>query len=237
MMAVRNLPRAWKRRLALAAAIVLGPLGLSSSGASIGMAPDPPRDLTAEVLGPDAVKLTWREGKDGSEPDFYFVFRDGEAVAAVDQDDHPEWTDTGLSAWTEYTYRVVAIDSRWRASDPSSPVTVRTADGSPPGSPGSLEVTALLPHRVELAWEPASDPESGVTSYDVLRDGKRNGTTEDTHIVDETVQPETEYEYKVRAVNGSGDAGEPGDPLTVLTPPLPDTTPPAPPVALRVVQP
>ncbi len=237
MMAVRNSPRAWKRRLALAAAIVLGPLGLSSSGASNGMAPDPPRDLTAEVLGPDAVKLTWREGKDGSEPDFYFVYRDGEAVAAVDQDDHPEWTDTGLSAWTEYTYRVVAIDSRWRASDPSSPVTVRTADGSPPGSPGSLEVTALLPHRVELAWEPASDPESGVTSYDVLRDGKRNGTTEDTRFADETVQPESEYEYKVRAVNGSGDAGEPGDPLTVLTPPLPDTTPPAPPVALRVVQP
>jgi hypothetical protein len=48
----------WKRRLALAAAIVLGPLGLSSSGASIGMAPDPPRDLEATVLGADAVRLT-----------------------------------------------------------------------------------------------------------------------------------------------------------------------------------
>ena len=227
----------WKRRLALAAAIVLGPLGLSSSGASIGMAPDPPRDLEAKVLGPDAVKLTWREGKDGSEPNFYFVYRDGEAVAAVDQDNHPEWTDTGLSAWTEYTYRVVAIDSRWRASDPSPPVTVRTADGSPPGPPGSLEVTALLPHRVELAWEAASDPESGVASYDVLRDGKRKGTTEDTHFVDETVQPKTEYDYTVRAVNGSGTPGEPGDPLSVLTPPIPDTTPPAPPAALRVVQP
>jgi chitinase len=231
-----SLSRAWKRRLALASAIVLGPLGLGSSGASVGMDPDPPRDLTAEVLGPHAVKLTWREGDDGSEPAFYLVYRDGERVKAVD-DDEPEWTDTGLSAWTEYTYRVVAIDSRLRASDPSSPVTVRTADGSPPGAPGPLSAVAILSNRVELEWEPADDPESGIASYVVLRDGKKKGTPEATRFVDESVQPDTDYEYRVRAVNGSGDAGEPGDPLTVRTPPLPDTTPPAPPVALRVVQP
>ena len=227
----------WKRRLLLAAAIVLGPLGLSSSGASIGLAPDPPRDLKAEVLGPEAIKLTWRAGKHGSDPDFYFVYRDGEAIAAVDEEDHPEWTDDGLSPWTEYTYHVVAIDSRYRRSDASSPVTVRTADGSPPGPPGSLTATATHPDRVELEWEPAQDPQSGVDSYMVLRDGKKKGTTEDTRFIDETVQPDSDYQYRVRAINGSGDPGEPGDPLNVRTPPAADTTPPAPPVALRVVQP
>jgi chitodextrinase len=227
----------WKRRLALAGAIVLGPLGLSSSGASIGMDPDPPRDLKAEVLGPHSVRLTWRAGKDGSDPNFYFVFRDGEAVKAVDESKHPEWTDDGLSSWTEYTYHVVAIDNRWRNSDPSDRVTVRTADGSPPGPPGLLEVTAMLPHRVELAWEPAIDPESGIASYVVLRDGALQGETEGTGFADEAVQPESDYEYRVRAINGSGTSGEPGDPLNVRTPPVPDTTPPAPPAALRVVQP
>ncbi len=227
----------WKRRLLLAAAIVLGPLGLSSSGASIGLAPDPPRDLKAEVLGPEAIKLTWRAGKGGSDPDFYFVYRDGEAIAAVDEDDHPEWTDDGLSPWTEYTYHVVAIDNRWKRSDPSAPVTVRTADGSPPGPPGSLTATATHANRVELEWEPAHDPQSGVDSYVVLRDGKKKGTTEDTRFIDETVQPESDYQYRVRAINGSGDAGVPGDPLNVRTPPAADTTPPAPPIALRVVQP
>ena len=227
----------WKRRLALAAAIVLGPLGLSSSGASIGMAPDPPRELEAKVLGPDAVKLTWREGKDGSEPNFYFVYRDGEAIAAVDQDNHPEWTDTGLSSWTEYTYRVVAVDSRFRRSDASAPVTVRTADGSPPGPPGSLTVADLQPERVDLEWEPANDPESGVVAYIVLRDGEEQGDTEETRFTDDTVLPESDYQYAVRAINGAGDPGEPSDPLSVRTPPVPDTVPPAPPVALRVVQP
>jgi chitodextrinase len=227
----------WKRRLLLAAAIVLGPLGLSSSGASIGLAPDPPRDLKAEVLGPTAIKLTWREGKGGSDPDFYFVYRDGEVIAAVDEEDHPEWTDGGLSPWTEYTYHVVAVDSRRKRSDASTPVTVRTADGSPPGPPGTLTATATHPERVELEWEPAQDPQSGVASYVVLRDGKKKGATEDTRFIDETVQPESDYQYRVRAINGSGDPGEPGDPLNVRTPPAADTTPPAPPVALRVVQP
>ena len=95
----------------------------------------------------------------------------------------------------------------------------------------------MLPHRVELAWEPADDPQSGIASYVVLRDGEQKDETEDTRFADETVQPESEYEYRVRAINGSGTSGEPGDPLNVLTPPVPDTTPPAPPAALRVVQP
>ena len=236
-MAARGSRHVWNRRLMLAAAIVLGPLGLSSSGASIGFDPDPPRDLKAEVRGPHAVKLTWREGKKGSEPSFYFVYRDDEAVKAVDQDDHPEWTDTGLSAWTEYTYHVVAVDSRWKRSGASAPVTVRTDDDSPPSMPGTLTAVATHATRVELEWAPAQDPESGIASYVVLRDGTKKGETEETRFVDETVHPESDYEYRVRAVNGSGPNGPRNDPLNVRTPPLADTTPPAPPVALRVVQP
>ncbi len=228
---------AWHRRLLLVAAVLIGPLGLRSSTAAIGLAPDPPRDLKAEVLGPNAVKLTWREGKDGSNPEFYVIFRDGLQADIVEQDDHPEWTDDGLSAWTEYTYWVVAVDNRLRPSDPSDPVTVRTADGSPPGAPGSLTVTDLQATRVALEWDAAIDPESGVVRYVVLRDGKKKGDVEETRFTDDAVLPESDYVYTVQAVNGAGDTGQPGDPLSVRTPPLPDTVPPAPPKALRVVQP
>jgi hypothetical protein len=225
------------RRLLLVAAVLIGPLGLSSSTAAIGLAPDPPRDLKAEVLGPTAVKLTWREGKDGSNPEFYVIYRNGLQAKIVEQDNHPEWTDDGLSAWTEYTYWVVAVDNRFRTSDPSDSVTVRTADGSPPGVPGSLTVADLQATRVALEWEPASDPESGVVRYVVLRDGKKKGDAEETRFTDDTALPESDYIYAVQAVNGAGDTGQPGDPLSVRTPPLPDTMPPAPPMALRVVQP
>lgn len=221
----------------LVAAVLIGPLGLRSSTAASGLAPDPPRDLKAEVLGPTAVRLTWREGKEGSKPAFYRVYRDGSHVKSVPQSDHPEWTDEGLSAWTEYTYRVVAVDNRFRPGDPSDPVTVRTADGSPPGPPGPLTAVDLQATRVALEWEPADDPESGVVGYVVWRDGKKKGEVEEPRFTDDDVLPDSDYVYAVRAVNGAGDTGPPGDPLSVLTPPLPDTVPPAPPVALRVVQP
>lgn len=228
---------AWQRRFLLVAAVLIGPLGLSSSTAASGLAPDPPRDLEAEVLGPTSVKLTWREGKDGSTPEYYVIFRDGLQVGFAEQDRHPEWTDEGLSPWTEYTYRVVAVDRWSRPSDPSDPVTVRTPDGSPPGAPGSLTLLDVQATRVALEWGAASDPESGIDRYVVWRNGQVRGEVEETGFTDDSVLPESDYVYVVRAVNGAGDTGPPGDPASVRTPPLPDTVPPAPPVALRAVLP
>ncbi len=227
---------AFRRRLPfLVALLAAGPIGLGSSGATVGMDPNPPKDLKAEVLGPHAVRLTWKQGG-GSDPSLYLVYRDGEYVGPADVDER-EYVDEGLSPWTEYTYRVVAVDNRWRSSDPSAPVTVRTDDASGPGAPAGLTATAIGPNAVELSWEAAIDPESGIAGYIIRRDGGRAGETEELSFVDDGLQPDTDYEYRVRAVNGSGLTGPNTEPVFVRTPPLPDTTPPAPPVSLRVVQP
>ena len=233
----RDQPRG--RRLLLVAAICASPLPLSvvADGGPPGIAPGRPTDLQAEVRGPDRVRLSWDEGKGGSDTEFYFVYRNGEAIAAVDDDDNDGWTDRGLEPWTEYTWHVVAFDSRWRRSDPSDPVTARTEDATPPGPPGLLSASTPDPFTVQLSWGAAEDPESGIAGYVVLRDDKKRGETEGLSWADETVEPEEEYTYRVRAVNGSGLAGESTDPVVVLTPPPPDTTPPAPPVGLRVVRP
>jgi hypothetical protein len=225
----------WSRRLLLAAIVCFTPLGVSAG--STALDPGRPTNLEAEVLGPDEVRLSWEEGKDGSDTDFYFVYRDGEAIAAVDPDESDGWVDRGLQAWTEYTWHVVAFDSRWRRSDPSDPVTARTDDGSPPGPPGALSAPDVAAFSVALAWDPAVDPESGIASYIVLRGDKKKGQTEGLTWTDDSVDPEKEYVYRVRAINGSGLTGETGDPLMIVTPPAPDTTPPAPPAGLRVVQP
>jgi hypothetical protein len=225
------------RRLLLISMVCVTPLGISAGSAGPFADPGRPTGLEAEVLGPDAVRLSWDEGKDGSNTAFYFVYRDDEAIAAVDVDDSDGWTDRGLEAWTEYTWHVVAFDSRWRRSDPSEPVTARTDDGSPPGPPGALSATQVGAFSVSLGWEPAEDPESGVARYLVLRGDKKKGETEGLTWTDDRVNPEKEYVYRVRAINGSGLEGETGEELIILTPPAPDTTPPAPPAGLRVVQP
>ena len=223
------------RRLLFASIVCVAPLGVSAVSPSAD--PGRPTNLEADVLGPHEVRLSWDEGKDGSNPAFYFVYRDGAAIAVVDVDDNDGWTDRGLEAWTEYTWHVVAFDSRWRPSDPSDPVTARTDDGSPPGPPAALSASHVTAFSVSLAWDPAEDPESGIDHYIVLRGGKKKGETEGLAWTDDRVDPEKEYVYRVRAINGSGLAGETGAPLVIVTPPAPDTTPPAPPAGLRVVQP
>jgi hypothetical protein len=225
----------WSRQLLLASVVCVTPLGVSAGITALD--PGRPTHLEAEVLGPDEVRLSWQEGKDGSDTAFYFVYRNGQAIAAVDDDESDGWTDTGLEAWTEYTWHVVAFDSRWRRSDPSDPVTVRTDDGTPPGPPGVLSASNVAASSVALAWDPAEDPESGIDRYIVLRGDKKKGETEGLTWTDDRVDPEKEYVYRVRAINGTGLAGETGDPLVIVTPPAPDTTPPAPPAGLRVVQP
>jgi hypothetical protein len=217
--------------------VLAAPLGLSTGAPDVVVDPGQPTNLKAEVLGPHSVRLSWDEGKNGSETEFYFVYRDGEAITAVDEDESDGWTDEGLEAWTEYTWQVVAFDSRWRRSDPSVPVTARTDDGSPPGPPGRMTAGIPDPFSVRLSWEPAQDPESGIAHYVVLRDGKKKGETEALNWTDESVKPEKKYSYGVQAINGAGLPGDPGESLLVVTPPAPDTTPPAPPVGLRVVEP
>lgn len=235
MSGLRGKETDWSRRFLLVSMVCITPLGISSG--SPASDPGRPTGLKAEVLGSDAVQLSWNEGKDGSNTAFYFVYRDGEAIAAVDVDESDGWTDGGLEAWTEYTWHVVAFDSRWRRSDPSDPVTARTDDGSPPGPPGALSATNVGAFSVFLAWGPAEDPESGIARYVILRGDKKKGETDELAWTDERVDPEKEYVYRVRAINGSGLAGETGEPLVIVTRPPPDTIPPAPPAGLRVVQP
>jgi hypothetical protein len=235
MTGLRGKDSLWSRRLLLASIVCLTPLGVSAG--STALDPGRPTNLEAEVLGPDEVRLSWEEGKGGSDTEFYFVYRDGEPIEAVDVDESDGWTDRGLEAWTEYTWHVVAFDSRWRRSDPSDPVTARTDDDSPPGLPGTLSAVDVTASSVALAWDPAEDPESGIDRYTVLRDDKKRGETEGLTWTDDSVDPEKEYAYRVRAINGSGLTGEAGEPLVIVTPPAPDTIPPAPPAGLRVVQP
>ncbi len=105
-------------------------------------------------------------------------------------------------------------------------------DTSPPTSPAGLRASLVEPVRVALAWDAATDAESGISAYRVLRAGVQIGQTAQTSYADTTVSPGTAYTYTLVAVNGAGLASDPSGALTVTTPP--DTTAPTVPVGLSV---
>ena len=99
-----------------------------------------------------------------------------------------------------------------------------TPDSTGPAAPAAASAAALSYKEVQLNWDPASDPETGVLHYNIYRDGLTVGTTRDLAFRDSGTQELTAHNYEIRPVNLHGTEGA-GAPATLTTPA--DFTPPA----------
>ncbi len=189
--------------------------------------PTAPTALDTTAVTDTQVDLTWSPASDPeSGVASYNVYRDG---ALVGSSATTTFSDTGLTPFTNYTYEVSAVNGSGLEGPRSAPLVVMTKDGTPPTAPTALDTTAVTDTQVDLTWNPANDPESGVASYNVYRDNALIGTSTTTSFTDTGVQAFTTYTYEVSAVNGAGLEGPRSAPLVVTTP---DPTPPTAPTGL-----
>ena len=116
-----------------------------------------------------------------------------------------------------HSFQVRAVDAV--GPDPAPASFAFTTDLTAPSTPANVTATATLPGLVSLAWDPSTD-NSGVTSYQITRDGTLVGTVAGTVTTfsDATVSPSTTYQYTVVALDGAGNASAPSDPAPVTTP-------------------
>ena len=185
-------------------------------------APAAPTGLAAGSVSHDSVKLSWddpendsitgyqvlRRSRDGDE------YEDGqgaaEFVAVADDTESAatSYTDTSVTARTRYVYRVKAINAAGM-SEQSSYVNVETPGA--PAAPTGLAESVVLDNFVTFEWDDPGD--SSITHYKVLRREGDQGpftTIEEntgsaaTTYMDATVSADTEYEYRVIAVNSNG---------------------------------
>lgn len=211
---------------------VSGLEGEKSAGASArtfdGTAPTAPPSLTATGSSGTEITLGWDPASDPeSGVDRYLVYRDG-APEPFDSTAATTYTDSGLSGWTDRVYEVAAVNGVGLVGPKSNAATGRPLDATPPNAPPNVAAEATGARLVELSWDPATDPETGVSSYLVYRDGSALplDSTSTPGYSDGTVQPETSYSYRVTARNGDGLEGPPGGPAEATTPGASDPTPP-----------
>ncbi len=177
--------------------------------------PTTPQNLAASPVGTERIDLDWTASDDPETGILeYRVFRDGSEVGTTTQ---TVYQDDGLSPATEYDYYVVAVNGGGLESPSSATVSARTFDGSGPTTPTDLAATAAGTDRIDLQWSAAEDPESGIASYKVFRDGMEIATTTETSYQDTGLTPATAYEYRVSATNGDGLQGGLSDPATATT--------------------
>ncbi|MEU3253522.1 glycoside hydrolase family 6 protein [Streptomyces sp. NPDC006997] len=91
-------------------------------------------------------------------------------------------------------------------------------DTTAPTAPTGLRTTAKTAGSVSLAWTAATD-DTGVTGYDVYRDGTRVTSTPvtTTAFTDTGLTADTAYAYTVRARDAAGNVSAPSTALTVTT--------------------
>ncbi|MFF0277010.1 glycosyl hydrolase family 18 protein [Streptomyces sp. NPDC004330] len=104
--------------------------GTTTPGDSVPSAPGAP---TASGLTDTSVKLSWAAATDDKGVKNYDVKRNGATVATVTG---LTYTDTGLSAGTDYSYTVVARDTADQTGPASAATPVRTTGGGGGENPG-----------------------------------------------------------------------------------------------------
>lgn len=158
--------------------------------------PATPGQPNAIALSSTRVRIEWG-GVTGATT--YRIRRDGVVVGATSSSD---FTDTGLSPETLYTYTVQALNSAG-SSDESPPATASTLEPQPaPGAPQDVTATALSHTTVELEW--VAVPSAG--HYRVFRGGVFVVETEFIRYTDTGRSPATPYTYTVVATNEGGDS-------------------------------
>ena len=199
--------------------------------------PQAPSNLAAE-LADGQVVLSWdAPAQDADTVTGYEVLRaegQGElaTLAADTGSTATTYTDaTAASAGTSYAYRVKAIRDGERSGASNEARALLK-----PARPTGLSAGTVAHDTVTLAWDAPNDDE-GITGYAVVRwTLGYNATgfvtiaadtgTADPSYTDETVEPENEYLYHVRAINTQGESKQ-SEWLRVHTPPAPDGQPPA----------
>lgn len=92
------------------------------------------------------------------------------------------------------------------------------ADSLPPTTPQDLKAVALSAERIQLTWSAAAD-DVGVVCYDIERNGRLVASVVDHQYLDVELTPNTQYQYRVAAVDILSNFSGWSTAVTLRTPP------------------
>ncbi len=201
--------------------------------------PSAPTGLTATAISTSQINLSWTapSSNGGSAITGYRIERESPRFAGFTtlitdtETDSTTYSDLSLFDDTEYNYRVSAINvagAGFRSS--SSSATTLQILILPPPVPG-LTATAISTSQINLSWASISGGFATITGYKIERESPvgsgfttliTDTETDSTTYSDLSLLPNTEYNYRVSAINIVGTGG-PSNPAsaTTLPPPLP----------------
>lgn len=189
--------------------------------------PKPPIDLVVTETTATSVTLTWDSGN--SEPVSYYGIQYRPAGAEgpfqeVDGVATTRYSIGGLSPFSEYAFRVLAVNSIGRGP-PSEAVRARTGEQAPSSPPRRVQARMLSASTMLVQWEPPEEPNGLVRGYRVYYtpDSRRPLSAWHKHNTDAgllttvgSLLPGITYSLRVLAFTTVGD-GPPSPTIQVKT--------------------
>ncbi len=182
--------------------------------------PSAPANLTATATTTNSVSLSWTASTDDTGVVGYQVYR---GTTLVGSPTSTSFTDTGLTASTQYSYTVKAVDAAGNVSAASASVNATTkasSDTTPPSVPTNVTVTGTTSDSVSLSWTASTD-DTGVTGYQVIRQEgdalQVVGTPTTTSFTDTGLTASMQYSYVVKALDAAGNLSAASAAVTATT--------------------
>lgn len=123
------------------------------------------------------------------------------------------WETTGISDGL-HTLKATAYDGAGN-SETSENITA-SVDNTPPPAPSGLTAQVINIIRIDLSWTAPAD-NSGISYYNIYRDGVLIGTSNTTSFSDTSISFGTTYMYTVSAVDMVGNESERTSPINGMT--------------------
>jgi PQQ-dependent dehydrogenase (s-GDH family) len=196
--------------------------------------PSVPGSLTALNVAQTSLNLDWNASTDNVGVTGYDVYQDGVKINTSPVTSS-NYSVSGLTASTTYTFYVTASDAAGNISGNSNQVQVTTAappDTEAPTAPTNLVASNLTYSSVDLNWDASSD-NIGVAGYDVFVNGNKANASlvPGTSYTVTGLTPSTTYNIHVEASDATGNRTV-GETIFVTTPEQPDTQAPTAPSGL-----
>ncbi|XP_017898449.1 PREDICTED: receptor-type tyrosine-protein phosphatase F isoform X8 [Capra hircus] len=209
--------------------VAISSLGMIEATAQVTVKalPKPPVDLVVTETTATSVTLTWDSGN--SEPVSYYGIQYRPAGAEgpfqeVDGVATTRYSIGGLSPFSEYAFRVLAVNSIGRGP-PSEAVRARTGEQAPSSPPRRVQARMLSASTMLVQWEPPEEPNGLVRGYRVYYtpDSRRPLSAWHKHNTDAgllttvgSLLPGITYSLRVLAFTAVGD-GPPSPTIQVKT--------------------
>ncbi|GFZ31506.1 hypothetical protein CSC2_20320 [Clostridium zeae] len=158
--------------------------------------PTAPSNLSIVDKSLGSITISWSASTDNYSVAGYEVYRDGVKITTV-VSNILSYTDTGLSANTQYKYTIKAKDQADNLSDLSSELAVSTDKSDV--SITNLSNTSRTGWTIGLSWSVTTGT-SVVDRYEIYGNGINLGSTKTTSFICTALRPNTVYKLIVKAI-------------------------------------